>query len=448
VSSTPRCTVHPDAEAGWACATCDVLLCLACAARTNGVTVCGRCGGLATVLLRPRAERDPFLATWVGTLHHLRTPRAALWLFLLTWAEGALLTLAPRGWMLGRLLMLAWVFFVVRRLGRDLDPFGVPTYGDLASVWVGPLVRSLPVLVPFAALALLYVDLGRGFVAPHATADVLTALVAVPVLGVALPMVTVEGDGRQWALPWRLPGFLRTLGRDVWPLMALLGVALAFELVAARLEPFNPDDTRMEVAIAKTWVVHLGVLLSLTWLGVATGHLLFTRAGELGHDTGEPLEVPRLTAVPTTPWSPPAEDLKVKEAERAAKFQPIALESAEAPITEALAAKDLAKALALLRGGTIPLAEIANATLVTLAQAMASQGDARSAAELLEVLTTRLDDEATPKGLVILARLHAERLSNPARALGLYAEVVRRFPGTTAAAFAQAQLDGLNGHSV
>ncbi len=389
----------------------------------------------------PRAERDPFLATWTGTVRHLLTPRAAVWLFLLTWAEGALLTLAPRGWILGRLVMLAWVFFVVRRIGRDLDPFGVPTYDDLASVWVGPLVRSLPVLAPFAALAMFFVDVGQGHVAPFAIADVVTAMVAVPVLGVALPLVTVEGDGRRWALPWRLPGALRTLGRDVWPLMALLGAALAFELVAARLKPFDPQDTRMEIAIARTWVVHLGVLGSLTWLGVVTGHLLFTRAGELGHDTGEPLEVPRLTAVPTAPWVPPAEDPKVKEAARAAKFQAIALEPADAPITRALAAKDLASALALLRGGGLPLSEIANATLIALAQALASQSDPHAAAELLEVLTTRSDDDATPRGLVILARLHAERLANPARALALYAEVVRRFPGTSAANFARNQLE-------
>jgi hypothetical protein len=400
-----------------------VLLCPTCAACSNGVTVCGRCGRLASVLLRPRAERDPFLTTWTRTLDHLLTRRAAIWLFLLTWAEGGLLTLAPRGWVLGRLLMLAWVFFVVRRLGRDLDPFGVPTYGDLTSVWVGPLVRSLPVLVPFAALSMLFVDFGRGFVAPYATADAVTALVAVPVLAVALPMVTVEGPGRAWALPWRLPGYLRTLGHDV-----------------ARLMPFNPQDTRMEVAIAKTWLAHLGVLLSLTWLGVVTGHLLFTRAAELGHDTGEPDEVPRLTVVPTTPWSPPVEDPAVTAAARVARFAPIALEVADAPLTAALAAKDVARALAVFRSGKIPLPDIASATLVALAQALASTGEPRTAAELLETLTTRPDDVAIPKGLVILARLHGERLANPARATALYAEVVRRFPGTSAAVFAQAQL--------
>ncbi len=445
--STPMCSVHPQALAGWSCEACGVALCVDCAARSNGVTVCGRCGLLATTLLMPRSERDPFLATWAGPLRYLLSPRAAIWLFVFTWAIGGLLTLAPRGWLTARVLLVGWVFFLARRLGRGLDPFGRPTYGDLLSVVRGPLVRGLPVLAPFVVLAMIFVSAGSGYVAPFAIADVVAALVAVPVLGLALPMVAVEGAGRQWAWPWRLPAFARTLGRDAWPSLALLGGALAFELVAARLPPFHPEDTQLEVAIARTWAAHLGVIACLSALGIITGHLLFTRAAELGHDTGEPDEVPRLTVLPNRDWVPPPPDPEVVARARAARFAPIALESPQDQLAAALAAGQVDSAIALFRSGDVPLPTITNATLVSLAQALAGKGEARAAADLLELLNTREADEATPRGLVILARLFAERLADRARAASLYRAVAQRFPDSRAADFANRQLTALEPNS-
>jgi hypothetical protein len=437
--------VHPQAVAGWHCEACDVLLCTQCAARSNQTTVCGRCGRLVTTLLMPRSERYPFLATWRATLKHLLTARAALWLFIFTWTIGALLTLAPRGWLTARVLLLGWVFFLARRLGRGLDPFGQPTYGDVLSVVRGPLVRGLPVLAPFIVMVLIFVDAGSGYVALTATADVITALVAVPVLGLALPMVAVEGEGRQWAWPWRLPAFARTLGRDAWPLLMLLAGALVLELIAARLPPFRPDDTRLEVAIARTWAAHFGVVLCLSALGIVTGHLLFTRAAELGHDSGEPDEVPRLLVTPTHDWVPPVTNPEEVARARAARFQPIEVESPQAQLASALTAGQVEQAISLFRSGDVPLTSIGNATLVALAQALAGKGEARAAADLLELLSTRAADEFTPKGLVILARLFAERLSDPARAVTLYQTVVQRFPDTRAAEFAKGQLTSLRG---
>ncbi|MBI5479488.1 MAG: hypothetical protein HY906_11560, partial [Deltaproteobacteria bacterium] len=52
------------------------------------------------------------------------------------------------------------------------------------------------------------------------------------------------------------------------------------------------------------------------------------------------------------------------------------------------------------------------------------------------------DDPEAQRAWVLLARVYADKLGDAARARQIYGYVLERYPGTEAAAFARAQLDG------
>ena len=200
-------------------------------------------------------------------------------------------------------------------------------------------------------------------------------------------------------------------------------------------------DVKMECAIALMYLPHLAMTVTLTALGVTAGHALVTWAPLLGHESGEAEDLPWVEGLPTTQWVTPAPDPVVLTAQAQERFKPIELESATASLSGLIAAGELEQALSLVTsGGAVPWASIAGLELITLAQAAAARDQLRTAADLLEALISRPDDDAVPRGQVILARLLGERLGQAERARRLYEDVVARFPGTAAAMFAQAQL--------
>ena len=409
-----------------------------------GVPVCGTCGNLGTQLLGHRAQVEPFSRSWHQRLRELATFRALSWLLVLTCAIQYLTSFptSPRAWLLGRLLMLGWLFYVTRRGGRGLGPFGPPTYGDLFSVWRGPLIRALPVLAPLALISAYLVGAGSHAIGALLWVGVPVAVLAAPVLAAALPAVTIEGDGRRWARPGPLLEASRVLRGEYPALLGLTSAVLGVQLLAALLEPLNMEDTQMERTIARMFALDVGTMVLLTALGMLAGGLLVTWAVELGHDSGERASLPWVSALPEREWTPPRPDESALAAERAERFKAIELEAPAAGFEQALAAGRPEEALALLEREAPPLSSVGSDALVSLAQGLAARGAPRQAAWVLEQLRARDCDPALPRALVILARLLGERLGEPERAGQLFEEVVRRFPGTSAAAFASERLSG------
>ena len=91
----PRCTTHPDALAGWGCASCGQDLCPDCVAplRIAGgpAAVCRHCGGLGALLTRPR-RIEPYWVMFPEFLRSLVSPDGLVqllaiggFLFLVDW---------------------------------------------------------------------------------------------------------------------------------------------------------------------------------------------------------------------------------------------------------------------------------------------------------------------------------------------------------------------------
>jgi hypothetical protein len=348
----------------------------------------------------------------------------------------------PAMWFSARLLMLAWLFYVTRRAGRGLGPFERPTWSDLSSVWLGPLVRALPTLVPIGLFGALMVGAGARAVPSGAFLDVLVALPATLVAAVTLPTVSIEGEGRRWARPRALREVADVIMPALPVLTFLTAVAFALELICARLEPFNAEDTHLERAIAQMYALHLGVLVTCTALGLVTGRVLITFATELGHESGEATTLPWVGEQPKRTWQPaPSMAAAQREGEAAKRFAPIELESPEESLSRALREGRLDEGLMIFQQGHARTTDLPGEALVTLAQGLAARGQVSGASMVLEVLLSRPDDPHLARGHVILARLMSERLNQPARARALYEAVLARFPGTAAAEFAAARLE-------
>lgn len=434
-----RCSTHRSAIAGWSCPLCHTELCGACAALTaHQVVVCATCGTLAARHLAPRAEVTQWPSSWRRALSELWSPKGGFQILLFAVAVNTLVTYGARLWPVGWLLAAAWVLNLARRTALGLDAFALPLWEDLRLVAVGALPRFLVVGAPLGAGAMRWTDFGlvaRPLTAPWPW---LLAAAAVAWVPAAAVLSSIEGAGAGIPRPWR-----RFAPGDLAPLRGAVAIAAAAELLASTIAPVNRalEDTRMLEHLAVAFLPRLVTFGALAALGVLAGALVFHRAGELGHRRPEDDLVPRIAEAPTGRWAPPVPDPVQVAAEQARRFAPIALD--EAPVQTAIdrGAKD--EAITAYRLGEVRADALDPARAVALAQWLAGDGDFAAAARLLEVATARPDDgPALAKAMVVLARLCAERLGDAARSRRLYAEVVRRFPGSPAAKFAAEQLAG------
>jgi hypothetical protein len=439
------CSRHRDEVAGWHCSHCQRDLCPVCAARgPRDVPVCATCGGLAPVLQVPRASVLPFSRTWRPVARELLSWPGVTQTVFLACALQLLFALPPRLWPLGRALEVAWVLFLARRTGVGFGAFTRPRYVDLWSVWVGPFPRTLlgagPVLLGAAALA------GWGRVAPAPGSGWLWLLVvgAVVLLPPVLVAASVEGEGRQVPWPWRLPAWFDRLGLDLLPVQAAVLAGTLAEALAAVQAPFSGEDVHLDLHIAQAFFPHLASLAAFGLAGMLAGHLVFTRASELGHEACGSDLVPAL-AVPPQGLFVAATPAEVAEAarQRALRFQPLELEDPASRLGQALEAGDGEQALQLLEGGA-KVAYLAPAQQVALAQLLAGRGEAARAADLLRLVLTRAE-APEPRAMIILARLCAERLGAGEEARRLYHQVATLAPDSPAGAYARAQLDVLEG---
>jgi hypothetical protein len=436
------CSTHAQAVAGWHCVPCGLYLCADCAAGSLQAPACATCGLLVDVLKQPRAVAAPFATTWPQAARSLLTGRGLVQVLVMAIAVQLLLSLGQARWTLGRALEVAWVLFLARRAGVGFDPFGLPRYSDLFSVWLGPLARLLVGAGAVLAGAAVLVDFGD--VVAVGLVPWALAAGAVALLPPTLVLASVEGPDARTPWPWRLPGAWRALGADVTPIAGCVAVAALCEVLDARQPHFDMQDTNLFAAILVAFVPRLASFFALGCAGVLAGHLVYTRANELGHH--DDALVPVLLTPPRGVHAPKV-DLEERERIKAQRFAPIELAMGEDEAVQALVtAIDAQQAGAALLafnalGGRSTQLNVERA--LALGQLLAGAGDPARAADVLRDVVARAPvGELQARAMVILARVCAERLQQVDEARALFKAVVARYPGTSAATFAAGRLAG------
>lgn len=409
---------------------------MACAATSaHQVVVCATCGTVADRHSAARAEIFPFAAVRGAALAELWSAKGVFQIVLFALAANTLVTWGKSLWPIGWGLAAAWVLLLARRKSIGLDAFALPEWEDVRLVFAGAL-RVCVVAVPIGAAAAAWTDFGLRAGPPTQPWGWAIAAAAVVLLPPAVVRATVEGAGAGVAWPWRLFS-----GPPVGALRVALALSAAAELVAAALPPVNRalEDTRMLEHLAIAFVPRLASFAALAAFGVLAGTLVHTHAGALGHRDPKDDLVPRVTDAPTGTWSPKVPDAAEVAAAQARRFAPIALD--EAPGLTAIAQGDKSAAIALYKAGDLLASALDPEAAVTLAQWLVGEGDGAAAAQLLEMVVARPDDApAAARAMVVLARICDEKLGDRAKAGRVYADVVRRFPGTPAAKFAAERL--------
>jgi hypothetical protein len=212
----------------------------------------------------------------------------------------------------------------------------------------------------------------------------------------------------------------------------------------ARQPHFDMQDTNLFAAILVAFVPRLASFFALGCAGVLAGHLVYTRANELGHH--DDALVPVLLTPPRGVHAPKV-DLEERERIKAQRFAPIELAMGEDEAVQALVtAIDAQQAGAALLafnalGGRSTQLNVERA--LALGQLLAGAGDPARAADVLRDVVARAPvGELQARAMVILARVCAERLQQVDEARALFKAVVARYPGTSAATFAAGRLAG------
>ncbi len=245
--------------------------------------------------------------------------------------------------------------------------------------------------------------------------------------------------------------------------LVLVLFALGLVLLDGVLRYLGALIDRIPVPLVPGWIAGILATYSPLVAGRAFGLLLYVRGAELGYlppddaweSLGEPVPPRGSLPAPAAPdgagAAPMAEAAPGQPAFQRS-FEPIALEeppqAAPVPVPaapslaealqRAIAAKDAAQVVALYRDAREALpAELH----FDAGRAAAASGEDRLALQAFKaVVTLSPDCPAAPKALVMMGRIYAERLGDPATAARVYQHLVQRYPGTEAAAFAQQRL--------
>ncbi|GMT96337.1 hypothetical protein KH5H1_04560 [Corallococcus caeni] len=469
----PRCTGHPDAAAGWRCEHCEAALCPACVeSRRMGTveySVCARCGGSASVLLRPRSGR----ALRSRLLEALRFPFSGPGLQRLMAVSGVLAVLhmlavgvrilhvLPMTLALG--VFWSAFFALVRGAARgDADPEGpgftslvqdnlVPGLrglGVTVGVFLPALARAWHLLPPvsgFSVIVRLLYPLETLWV-PDVRGDPLFwGLAGLGLLWLpwALLLAATSQSVRAALNPLRTLGCVRAVGLDAG-LVTEVFVLLA--LVHGGLHWGAAWVVGLELPFASGLIAQVLTCLMPFSAASLLGLVLYVHGDALGYLPARDFLEPTLgdTAPQRTPTalrefpglpSPDSPEPGAVDAE-ATRVQQLA------ELGAAVAARDVAKALALYGVlHVLPRLELSPAHHLFIGQAAAVEGDFPLSVKALEAAADTAPDEPTaPRALVLLARVQGEKLGNAVRAEEIYRYILHRYPDTDAARFAHARL--------
>jgi hypothetical protein len=445
------CRRHPQARAGWKCATCAAALCPECTAvRRVGrieMEVCATCGNQAEQLRMHRALVQPLGRRILGAVRYPLTRSVGLAMLALA-AFQALLSYRSYGppQAIALLAMVSagafWSYFflIMSSTASGAKELGVPDFRDIREDLVMPAWRGLAAGALVWGPALIYLLVTRGF-----SLELLDALASPddPVLwviaalgAVYVPVALMAGATECGILdvinPVRNAVCIYRLGRDYWlavgALALLFGGHVLVQLTIVRLLYALPIPY-----ICRVLAIGAGLYFPFVMSRVL-GSLLYLRGDAL--DWGEardyyepalPGVAPRAPAPAASPAH--AEGPVTTASDRLARTAP-----AEADALPASSASPAASA-------PIP-APAAPADPETLFRAGLLSVKARDFAQATRALKTAAfsGHPIAPKAMVALAQVYSDGLGDPESAARLYREAIRRFPDTEVARFAHGKL--------
>ncbi|ADO71102.1 hypothetical protein [Stigmatella aurantiaca] len=469
-TSAGPCQRHPKVLAGWSCDNCQALLCPDCVTVRRAISTeylsCGLCQGRAEPILLHRSSvplaarlrqawRYPFSQSGLPFLLALSAILAVLrWAVVETFL---LLKWLPALLWLG--VFWSAFFSIVRSTARGDRELDVPDYSDFFQDCVVPALRGLVatsvVWLPAVIYLLFFADWDvRGPAAKLSNTPAFYVTGGQPTLAwdkvardpflgllllggfLYLPLVLMlaaTGNGLlQMLNPLMVFRSAARLGKDyallLGALALLLGVLVLGHQVAEGIRWLN-------LAFACAWVAEFVTCIAPVLMAHALGLLLYNRGDALGYGAPRDYLMPALGSVQPRAVAP-------TDAEAPPEPAPPSNEPLQA-LTAAVDARDVEKALALYSGlQASPLLKQATAAQhLFVGQSATARAQYPLAVKALEsAADVAPDGPLASRALVLLARVHAERLQDAARAESIYRYVLHRYPHTEAARFAQKHL--------
>jgi len=456
LAAPSRCRRHR-AAAGWRCLGCGPL-CPDCTflkpAGTATVDACGLCGGLVDRITVHRATAASYLARLPSALGYPLTRSGLLAIAAFAAVMRVLGWLGIIGWLLGLGVYWGYLFSLIRASSRGSSAIEAPDLSDVFDDLIVPAFRGVVATAVLWVPSVLYLGSRLAEAGPRARPldallDPVLALVlaaSIAYVPMALMMAALGAGTLRMLNPLAVVVNAWRLGGD-YALAVAAVVALA--LVHASLAFAGGIISTAPIPIVPGWVAECLALYAPIVMARVLGLLLFLRgdAVDLGHpsDYLEPVlpgVAPRGAPVVLSIEPPPDE--------RSRPFDPIAVEpiavepepeSPAAAIGRAIVADDLGRAMELYRAAAAPLDALAPAHHFSIAKAAALGGDFALAVEALQAAAAQ-EGPVAPGALLVLGRLYARRLSQPALAEATFRSLLERYPGSSAAQAAELHLAG------
>ncbi len=366
-------------------------------------------------------------------------------------------------WLLSAGATWAYVFYVFLSAARGVE-LDVPDFSSLSDV-TGPLWRGVVSSVYVWGPALAYALFSGAFSPGEDSPSPLTDPLFLLILGWGLfyaPLAFMVAATNTSLVhlfnPIALVGWVFKLGRDYFIALGVMGASVVADILLGVL---RSALVKTEVPLVSSFLPELLSLVVPFFMAHALGLLLYVHGDKVGYGLEDDYYEPVL------PGARPQGKLASKTPQHlggqaAPVREPVAQRAPAAPVSgeeevrlsvpdagdalrvvaDAVAARDAAGAVRSYRElVSSVLSHLAPEQHLFVGRAAASTGDFALAAKAFEkAADVAPDSPVAPQALVLLARLCAERMQDPARAYSVYRYIVHRYPDTDASRYAAQRL--------
>jgi hypothetical protein len=398
---------------------------------------------MARPLLVPR-NRVPFLSRVPGAFAY-PLDRNGLFAMLGLGAMQAFLSyFGLLGSIFGAGVFWGYVFSLVRQTGRGNDHIEPPDFSDLFGDVILPAFRGFFATALIWVPALVYLIhayenpdqwLARGLADPLVWLIVLVGVFFVPL---ALLSTALGGGIFRIFHPAVLFGTPARLGTDYLVAAAFFAGTQLAAIPVGKLEQALfalpiPFFSRLLAFAVRAYLPFV--------LARVLGLLVWTRGDVLGYGVETEYADPVLGETRprgTVDRTRPPEERGLPAPAAAPVVNP---EGVLAELRSAIEGKDLDRALPLYASLSPRPPLLSAAEHLFVGQAAASRLDFTLAVQALRAAgNAQPEDPLAPKAFVILARVYAEKMNEPAMAERIYRYVCERYPGSEAAKFAKGKI--------